>query len=402
MNAPHSIHTLPAFADRMNYIHPSFIREILKVTAQPEMISFAGGLPHECSFPVEAIKEAALGVLMDDTTSALQYTITEGFWPLRCILAERYAQRGLEVKPEQILITNGSQQGLDLCGKIFLNPGDRILLEAPSYLGAIQAFSAYQPNFCTVGIDDEGPDMKQLDQLLEAATVKLMYGIPNFQNPTGLSYSLARRQQLAEKLRKKNVWFIEDDPYGEICFSEEKLPYVKNFLPEQTILLGSFSKIVSPGLRLGWMVAPEAIIEKLVMAKQAADLHTNILAQRIMHRLLTQFDMETHIRSIADFYKKQKDTMIALIQKYFPEEVNYTNPKGGMFLWLVLPAYIDARVLLEEAAIQKVVFVPGQSFFADGKGANTIRLNYTSTDASQMEEGIRRMGKLIYKYMCNP
>jgi 2-aminoadipate transaminase len=340
--------------------------------------------------------------LTEDSKSVLQYAVSEGYLPLREYLAKRYTEQGMPTDAEEILITNGSQQGLDLCGKIFLDKGDKVLLEAPSYLGAIQAFSAYQPEFISVTLQEDGVDTTELSELLWEHEIKLFYGIPNFQNPTGISYSHEKRRKTAELLRHHSTIFIEDDPYGEIRFTGEPLPPIKQYLPEQTILLGSFSKIIAPGLRMGWVVARKEIIEKMIIAKQACDLHSNFLSQRIIHRLLSDHDIDTHIHKIRLMYQQQKDLMIGLIQNYFPEEIKYTNPEGGMFIWLTLPGYMDAYQLLEEATALKVAFVPGQTFFINHQGHNTIRLNFSNSQEKEMEEGIKRLGKLFYKWMCNP
>ncbi len=390
------------FAERIHHIPQSFIREILKVTAQPDVISFAGGLPNPLSFPSEQLREATLSVLTEDSKNVLQYATSEGYLPLREYIAQRYTDTGLPVSADEILITNGSQQGLDLCGKVFLNPGDKVLLEAPSYLGAIQAFSAYQPEFLSVPMQQDGIDTSLVSELLRKQKIKLFYGIPNFQNPTGISYSLEKRKDLAGILREHTTIFIEDDPYGEIRFSGSPLPPIKKYLPDQTILLGSFSKIIAPGLRLGWLVAPKKFIEKMILAKQACDLHSNFLSQRIIHRWLTDNDVEKHLQKIRTLYKNQKDEMITMIRHYFPEEIQYTDPEGGMFLWLTLPPYMDATSLLEEATLEKIAFVPGQTFFQNGKGHNTIRLNFSNASLQDMEKGIALLGKLFYKWMCNP
>ncbi len=388
------------FAERMNHIPKSFIREILKVTSQPEVISFAGGLPNPLSFPTEEIKNAAISVLSEDGGKVLQYAVSEGYLPLRELLSKRYKEKGLDVNPEEILITNGSQQGLDLCGKVFLNNNDKVLLEAPSYLGAIQAFAAYEPEFITVENKEDGVDTKQLSELLWEHDIKLFYGIPNFQNPTGITYSDEKRRKVAELLKRTETLFIEDDPYGEIRFSGEFLPPIKKYLPDQTILLGSFSKTVAPGLRMGWIVAKKEYMEKLIIVKQAADLHSNFLSQRIIHRLLLDFDIDKHLEKIRGLYKKQKDYMIEMIRIYFPEEISHTNPDGGMFIWLTLPSYMDAYELLNEATLLKIAFVPGQTFFVNNEGKNTIRLNFSNSNEIEIEEGIKRLGKLLYRKMC--
>lgn len=390
------------FAERMNHIPASFIREILKITAQPEVISFAGGLPNPMTFPSEELREAALSVLSEDSKTVLQYSVTEGYLPLREYLAKRYSDNGISVAPEEILITNGSQQGLDLCGKIFLNKNDNVLLEAPSYLGAIQAFSAYQPTFLSATLEKDGIDLNELEGNLKDNNVKLFYCIPNFQNPTGISYSEEKRKQVASIVNKRSTILIEDDPYGEIRFSGNYIPPIKKYLPDQTILLGSFSKIIAPGLRLGWIVAKKEIMEKLIIAKQAADLHSNFLSQRIIYRMLQNYDLDKHIQKISSYYSNQKNHMIEMIKLYFPEEIAYTNPNGGMFIWLTLPSYMDGNALLDDAFLAKVAFVPGENFFLNKEKKNTIRLNFSNSNSTEMEEGIKRLGKLFYKWMCNP
>lgn len=385
------------FSERVKHIPKSFLREILKVTSQTDIISFAGGLPNPEFFPVEAIKAASKKVLENDGRNVLQYAVSEGYYPLRKYIAERYAQKGLEVDPEEILITNGSQQALDLVGKIFIDPGDRILMERPSYLGAIQAFSLYQPAFLGVDLFRDGIDLNEFRKVIRDNAVKLFYTVPNFQNPTGISCAENKREEMAKIILKSNTLLVEDDPYGDINFKEQCIPPVKKLIGKQGILLGSFSKIISPGMRLGWVVAEKRIIEKLLLAKQASDLHSNFLSQRIIYQYLLDNDLDGHITTIREAYRKQKNFMIEMIEKHFPKQIDYNDPEGGMFVWLKLPAKINAFQLLKCAAKEKVVFVPGEIFYVDRAEKNTLRLNFSNSTARQMEKGIEIMGKLLAK-----
>ena len=384
------------FATRMDNVPKSFIREILKVTENPDIISFAGGLPNPALFPVQEIAAAAQKVLQNNGHEALQYSTTEGYGPLREYIAQRYARRfGLPVDPAHILITTGSQQGLDLIAKVLLNPGDPVLLERPGYLGAIQTFTLYEPTFHTVPLGDDGPDLAVLEQILRQQRVKLFYAVPNFQNPSGLTYSAAKRQGLARLLRQQQVIFVEDDPYGELRFMGRNLPSMRQFLADNIILLGSFSKVVSPALRLGWVYADPDTLDKLVIAKQAADLHTNYLAQRILYQYLADNDLDAHIQKIRQAYGRQRDLMVSVIEECFPPEVSYSRPEGGMFLWVTLPERMSALDLFDEATRRQVAFVPGQAFYVDGGGHNTLRLNFSNADEARIVEGIQRLAEAI-------
>lgn len=385
-----------AFAARMRHVKKSFIREILKVTEDPSFISFAGGLPNPASFPVEAVNLAAQAVLAEDGANALQYSTTEGFLPLREFICARYAKRfGMKISPEEILITNGSQQGLDLIGKVFLNEGDGVLLEAPGYLGAIQALSLYQPRFCTVPLREEGVDLPALRNALEQSAPKLFYTVPNFQNPSGLTYTKENREGVAALIRRHPTILIEDDPYGELRFTGGEMPSMRQFLNGQSILLGSFSKIVAPAMRLGWICAKPEIMEKLVVAKQACDLHTNTFAQRVVARYLADNDLDAHIAAIRQMYKERSDCMADAIARYFPPEVRCTRPQGGMFMWAELPEGLSSLELFTHASAMRVAFVPGAPFYVDRADASTLRLNYTNSDEAAIVEGIRRLGSAM-------
>lgn len=386
------------FAARMGKVPRSFIREILKVTEDPEIISFAGGLPNPESFPYHDIKEVAVQVLEESGAQALQYSTTEGYYPLREWVSNRYQSKGVKVDPEEVLVTNGSQQGLDLVGKIFLNQKDPVLVERPTYLAALQSFGLYEPVFHSVPLEEDGVDVNRLEEALHEFDPKLFYAVPNFQNPTGISYSLKRRKEVARVLTGSNTVFVEDNPYGEIRFMGEDHPPVKAFL-EESVLLGSFSKIVSPGIRLGWITAPAEVMDKLVTAKQASDLHSSLLSQMIVHRYLSLYDVEAHLRKIRSMYKSQRDLMVSLIQEEFPEDVQYTAPEGGMFLWVTLPEGMSSLELFEMALKEKVAFVPGQAFYAEEPQYNTLRMNFSNSSAEKIEEGIKRLGNVIKKLL---
>ncbi|GAA4062834.1 PLP-dependent aminotransferase family protein [Amphibacillus indicireducens] len=389
------------FAERMNHVQKSFIREILKITENPDVISFAGGLPNPDSFPIKAIQQASEKVLADYGSSVLQYSSTEGYLPLREYIAERYYQRfGLSVEADEILITSGSQQALDLIGKILLNKGDQVVLERPGYLGAIQAFSIFEPEFQSVALNDDGIDLNQLADTLKVHNPKLFYTLPNFHNPSGVTYSAENREKIAERLKQHQTILIEDDPYSELRFIGEDLPPIKKFLGDQSIMLGSFSKIVAPAMRLGWICAQGELMEKLIIAKQAADLHTNYYSQRIVHQFLTDNDLENHIEKIRQMYKQKRESMVAMIEKYFPKEIKSTQPEGGMFLWVTLPEGMSSLELFDLAAKENVAFVPGDPFYVNGENVNTLRLNYTNSSEAMIEEGIKRLAKVI-KQMLN-
>ncbi|UZW14637.1 PLP-dependent aminotransferase family protein [Clostridium pasteurianum] len=384
------------FADRMNKVQKSFIREILKVTENPDVISFAGGLPNPLSFPIKEVKEASEKVLSENGNSVLQYSTTEGYLPLREYIAKRYYKRfGLKVHANEILITNGSQQGLDLIGKVLLNKNDNILIERPGYLGAIQAFSIFEPVFNSVPLNDEGVDTAALRKTLDQCNPKLFYTVPNFQNPSGITYSAENREKIADILKERDTVLIEDDPYGEIRFMGEDLPPIRSKLKDNSIMLGSFSKIVAPAMRLGWICAKGEMMEKLLVAKQAADLHSNYYAQRVVYQFLMDNDLDEHIKKIKRLYKNQRDCMVEMIEKYFPEQVKSTKPEGGMFLWITLLDGVSSLDLFNTAIEENVAFVPGDPFYINKTGMNTLRLNYTNSDENMIEEGIKRLGKAI-------
>jgi len=384
------------FSDRIAGVPRSFIREILKVADNPSFISFAGGLPNKDLFPVEAIEKATIKVLKNDGKKALQYSASEGFLPLRVYIANRYRiKNNIDINPDQILITTGSQQGLDLMGKIFVNEGDHVLIEEPGYLGAIQAFSVFKANFIAVPLHHDGLEIDLLHKALLKARFKLFYSVPNFQNPSGISYSEENRQQVADLITKAGTVMIEDDPYGELRFLGTRKTTFKKLMPDQVVLLGSFSKIIAPAFRLGWIVAPDEIYDKLIIAKQAADLHSNYLGQRIIYQFLTDNDIDLHISRITKVYGSQREAMVKAIRKYFPKETDFTLPEGGMFLWLTLPQGISSMNLFNMCIEKKVAFVPGNPFYTGKTDVSTLRLNFSCSDEKTIEEGIGRIAEVL-------
>lgn len=389
------------YAPRMGTIPKSFVREILKVTQDPEVISFAGGLPNPRFFPTQGIAQAAAEALTGTNGSALQYGTTEGYAPLREYIAQRYrTTEGFDVSADEILITNGSQQALDLIGKVFIDRQDPIAIERPAYLGAIQAFSVYEPQYHPVPLMDDGVDIDRLADVLRAHRVKFFHTVINFQNPSGISYSAEKRHALAKLAKEHDIFVIEDDPYRELRFEGTAAPSMRHQLGDKAILLGSFSKIVAPGLRLGWVCAPHETMANLVVAKQASDLHSNSFCQRMLHRFLMSHDIDEHIALIRAGYKRQKDIMLAALEAHFPPEASFTRPEGGMFIWATLPEQLSALELFEHALREKVAFVPGTSFFVDGGGAHNMRLNFSNADETRIEEGIARLGNIIKRLLA--
>ncbi len=384
------------FSDRITDVPRSFIREILKVALDPSVISFAGGLPNRELFPAEEIKEATKKVFSIHGRDIFQYSNSEGYLKLREYIAERYRQKqGLDIPVENILITSGSQQGLDLLGKVLVNDGDSLIIEEPGYLGAIQAFSIYKPKFLPIPVSENGMDTGKLRAALSTEKPKLMYTVPNFQNPSGISYSQKNRIEVAETLRGTNTLLVEDNPYGELRFEGEDKPSFKELLPDTTVLLGSFSKTIVPGFRLGWIAAPKRIMEKLIIAKQAADLHTSHFTQAIIYQYLKDNDFDSHINKIRTAYGNQCRAMVRGIRKHFPDSVMYTKPEGGMFVWAELPQGAAALDLFEIAVKDKVIFVPGDPFYVNKTRTRTMRLNFSCVDEKTIELGISRLGAAI-------
>lgn len=374
----------------------SFVRGILKVAADPSIISFAGGLPNPISFPQEALSESMQRIVKDYGSKVFQYSLTAGLPELRRYIAQRYkTKHGLDITEDEIIITTGSQQALDLIAKVLLDRGDGVVVENPTYLAAIQAFSMSMPKFYPVDLTDEGMDVDGLRRALKN-DVKFVYVIPNFQNPTGLTYSAACRERVFAALDERDTVLIEDDPYGELMFGGTRLPYIGAGRLKNSILLGTFSKTCTPGMRTGYIVCKNAeLMKHISVAKEASDLHTNIFSQYLIYDYLTHNDYDAHISRITELYRKQADAMISAMRKYFPTTVKYTEPRGGMFLWVTLPDGMSAMSLFPKALENKVAFVPGDPFYVDRKDANTMRLNFTNADCATIEEGIRRLGAIL-------
>lgn len=390
------------FADRTERMHASDIRELLKLTARPEIISLAGGLPAPELFPIDEYRRAFEWVLETNGNMALQYGPSEGYRPLREFLARRMTGKGIPAEPDHVLVTSGSQQGLDLLGKIFLNPGDAVCAESPTYMGAIQAFDAYQADYVTVPMDDEGMRSQDLDDILQQHAIKFIYALPNFQNPSGRLMSEPRRELLIETARRHGVPIVEDDPYGELYFEGGPLPSLRSLWPEGVIYLGTFSKILAPGFRLGWLVAPRGLYDEFVFAKQPADLHTSMATQMATNEVCQQDDfLETHIDQIRDVYRERRNVMLRAMEEHFPPGCSWTRARGGLFVWAELPPSIDTRELLAEALEEQVAFVPGQSFHPDRGGHNTMRLNFSNVTPERIEEGIARLGRAIKRRLAH-
>ena len=385
------------YSERINQVKASEIREILKLTQRPEIISFAGGLPAPELFPIEAMKVVSHKVLTDMGPEALQYSTTEGYDPLRTKIAERMKRLGIDAGKEDILITNGSQQGLDFTGKIFINPGDFVLCESPSYLGAINAFRAYECNFKEIQTDSEGMVLSHLEEVLKATPkAKFIYVIPDFQNPSGRTWSAQRRKGLVELANQYNVMVIEDNPYGELRFEGETIQTVKSYDTEgRVVYLGTFSKTFSPGLRIGWVLASPDVLNKYIIVKQGADLQASSISQRELNMYLDMYDFDAHIDSIKTVYKKRRDLMIQTVKSEFPEAARVEMPYGGLFAWVELPKHVDTKKILVNAIENKVAFVPGGSFFPNGGQENYMRLNFSNMPEEKIVEGIQRLGKIL-------
>jgi len=381
------------FSERAQQLQSSFIREILKITQRPEIISFAGGLPSPATFPVDVMKAAYDKVLTQTGKVALQYGPTDGYGPLREWIANSLSTEGSRILPEQILMTSGSQQALDLLGKVLIDEGSRVLVETPSYLGALQAFSVYRPEFASVDTDEHGLVPSSIDAIAQGA--RLLYALPNFQNPTGRSLSLERRQELVETCARLGLPLIEDDPYGTLSYRGEPMPKMVAMNPDGVIYMGSFSKVLTPGIRLGYVCAPLPLVRRLELAKQAADLHTAQLTQMVVHEVVKDGFLDQHIPTIRKLYGDQCQVMLDAMTEHFPSGVTWTKPEGGMFIWVTLPKSVDAMKLLDQSLAARVAFVPGAPFYANEPETNTLRLSFVTVPPERIREGIAILGKLI-------
>ena len=379
-------------AQRAQRLNPSTIREILKLTERPGIISLAGGLPAAETFPVEAMAQATSRVLRDTPREALQYAASEGYGPLRKWVAQELAGQGLRVEAAQVLITTGSQQGLDLVGKVLVDPGSAVAVEQPTYLGALQAFAPYEARFLPLQGDDEGP----LPQALrEASDARFAYLLPNFQNPSGRCIPLARREALVQAAASVGLPLVEDNPYGDLWYDEAPPPPLAAAAGDQAVYLGSFSKVLAPGLRLGYLVAPALLYPKLLQAKQAADLHTPSFNQRVVHEVVREGFLQQHVPTIRRRYRAQRDAMEAAMHRWLPAGCRWVRPSGGMFFWLTLPSGLDATALLAKAVDAGVAYVPGAAFYSADARADTLRLSFVTVDTVRIEEGVRLLGGVL-------
>ena len=386
------------FARRMEGLKASEVRELLKITQKSEVISFAGALPASELFPVQELEQAACRALEESGRQALQYSTSEGYPPLREKLARWMGERwGLRVTPEEVLITAGSQQAMDLTGKLLLDDGDTVVCESPTYIGAISALKVFSPRWMEVPTDEEGMDVDALERRLENCDrIKLIYVVPNFQNPTGTTWSLERRRRFAEVITHYSIPVVEDDPYGELRFEGLRLPPIKAFDTKGNIIyLGTFSKILSPGMRIGWLAASSPLYEKYVILKQGADLHTSTLCQMQIDAFLEMFDIDRHIAKVRAVYRERRDAMIAALERELPKGISFSRPSGGMYIWVELPAHLDARELLRRCLELDVAFVPGGAFYPKGNKENTLRLSYSYMPAARIELGIKRLATAL-------
>ncbi|MBB3283498.1 PLP-dependent aminotransferase family protein [Mitsuaria sp. TWR114] len=385
-------------AARMN---PSIIREILKVTEKPGVLSMAGGLPSADTFPVEAIKTACDRVLTHNAKEALQYAASEGFAPLREWVAAKVATLGIQASPDQVLITSGSQQGLDLVGKLLCDAGAPVAVETPTYLGALQAFTPYEPIFASLASDDEGPLPSAIEALPhDAPGTRFAYLLPNYQNPTGRVMSAQRREAVVAAARKAGVPIVEDNPYGDLWFDQPPPASLSSLWPEGSIYLGSFSKVLTPGFRLGYIVAPSEIYPKLLQAKQAADLHTPGFNQRVVHEVIKGGFLDEHVPKIRARYKANRDAMAKALAECLPPGCEWQVPEGGMFFWIRLPEGLDAMTLLPRAVDAGIAYVPGAAFYAHQPDPRTLRLSFVTLTPDLIAEGVDKLGRMLHEALA--
>jgi len=392
------------FAQRAALMENLFLRDLLKAALIPGIISFAGGLPASEFFPTEEIKQTCLRILQNEPHLALQYGSTEGYVPLREYLATVMGQQNVAAEVDEILIVTGSQQALDLIGKVFINPGDVILTERPTYVGALQAWDPYEPRYVTVELDAQGMRVDQVAEVLQREPVKFIYVMPNFHNPAGVTLSWERRQQLAELAVQHQVFIVEDDPYGALRYEGQDIPLIKSLSPHNVIYTSTFSKTLSPGVRLGWVVAPKQVTTRLMQAKQGADLSTSVFNQMIAADMGRQGLIGRHVERLRKVYKTRRDAMLAALERHFPQEAKWTHPQGGLFVWAWIPGDINTNHFLKRAVAKaKVAYVPGIAFYPRGHregGHNSMRLNFSNAAPATIEEGIQRLGDLLKRQLC--
>ncbi len=387
------------YADRALLLKSSAIRDLLSVTARPDIISLAGGLPYTRDFKMNKMVEATTECMLKQGNEALQYGSSEGHIGLKQHISEMMTEEGVSAHPEDFIITDGSQQALDLIGKIFIDPGDHILVEAPSYVGALEAFIGYEPKVVAIPLDDQGIRIDLLEEQLKqmkkkGIRPKFLYVVPNFHNPGGVTMSAPRRHRLIELSQEYDLLLIEDNPYGRLRFEGEDIPSLRT-LDDKVVYLSTFSKILSPGIRLGWVVAPHPILEKIIFAKQSADLCSSSFTQRVVEEFLGTNDLNEYLKQLTNRYRNRRDAMLEALEEYFPAEAKWTHPHGGFFIWVELPEFIDTTEMLAEAINKKVAFVPGRSFFADTSGSNFMRLAFCYPNEEDIRDGIKRLSEVV-------
>ncbi len=396
------------FADRTKEMRASEVRELLKLLQLPDMISFAGGFPNPESFPADIIRELACDVLKRDPAGTLQYGITEGYAPLRESIAQRMTGRGMDVSKENVLVVSGSQQAIDLMAKVFINPKDTIVVSAPTYLAALTGWTVAQATFESIPIDHDNMRMDLFEDRMKklsrrANPPKIVYVLPNFQNPAGVTMPEKNRRRIVDMASEYDFIVFEDDPYGELRYVGEHIPPLKHWDDEgRVVYTSTFSKVLAPGLRVGWIVADPEILKKLIIAKQSTDVCASVLGQRIAHEYIAQGHIDPQIEKIKALYSRKMQLMLSGMDEYMPEGLEWTRPEGGMFLWVNIPSWMDSSELLKKALRKRVAFVSGRAFYADPKeGASAMRLNFTHPSDSMITEGLRRLGSVVNQEMVS-
>jgi 2-aminoadipate transaminase len=389
------------YASRVSRFQGSSVREMFHWATLPGMISLSAGSPAPELFPVESFRKAVNQVLDEDPTGALQYGITEGYLPLREWIAEHMRSKGFTVTSDEVLITTGSQQAMDLLARVLIDKGDVVAVERPTFIATLQALDTCEAEYLSVSMDDQGMMVDELERRLDGVQPKLICAQPNFQNPSGVSMSLPRRMQLAHLAGQRGIPIVEDDPYAELIYEGEALPSIKSFdSAGLTLYLGSFSKILMPGLRIGWVAGPAEVLEKMVVVKQSNDLHTDGLGQRVVNLMVRSGELPDHIQRLRADYRGRRDAMLEALRDHFPAEARWTHPRGGLFVWVELPEGVDCGDLMRTAVARLVLFPPGAGFYRDGTGQNTMRLNFSNQSPAQIREGVKRLGEVVVEY-CN-
>jgi 2-aminoadipate transaminase len=393
------------FAERTRVMRSSAMRDLMAITARPEVISLAGGLPDTSTFPPQSFAAQMTRIAQESSAQALQYGPTEGFEETKDCIIEVMGAEGMLPEPEDIIVTTGGQQAIDLISKTLIDPGDPVICEAPTYPGAVPVFCSYQADVIQIECDDEGMRLDELELTLarlstEGRRPKFIYSVPSFQNPAGVTLSFERRRRLVELAREHEVLIAEDNPYGLLRYEGDPLPPLYQLEGGDYVLyLGTFSKILSPGIRLGWAVAPPPVMEKIVLGKQASDLCTSTLTQYFVREYFAEGRWRSYVDSLVDIYRRRRDAMLEALERHFPPQASWTRPQGGLFVWATLPEYIDTEDLLAKALRENVAFVPGQAAYVDGRGANSMRLNFSGFEEADIREGVRRIGKVVTEQM---